>query len=53
VVERVVKIEMTFFIAVEGESRMVRGGWPAVAVWIQCFVFSSRGEAMGRSVAGR
>jgi hypothetical protein len=28
----------------EGRSRAVRGGWPTMMVWIQCFGFSSRGE---------
>jgi hypothetical protein len=41
------------FIAVEGRSRAVRGGWPAVVVRIQCFYFVSKGEATGRSIAGR
>jgi hypothetical protein len=47
VVERVTKIEMTFFIAVEDESWTIRGGWPATMTQIQCFDFGSRGEAMG------
>jgi hypothetical protein len=47
VVGRVTKIEMTFFIAVEGGSQAVRGGWAAVVVQIQCFDFGLRGEAMG------
>jgi hypothetical protein len=34
-----------FFIAAEGGSRMVRGGWSAAVVQIQCFGFGSRGEA--------
>jgi hypothetical protein len=34
------------FIAGEGASWIVRGGWPVVVVWIQCFDFGSRGEAM-------
>jgi hypothetical protein len=46
-------IEMIFFIAVEGVSRAVRGGWAAAAVWIQCFDFDSRGEVARGSVAGR
>jgi hypothetical protein len=50
---RVAKIEMTFFIAVEGQSRAVRVGWPVVVVPVQCFGFSSRGEATGRSIAER
>jgi hypothetical protein len=53
VVERVTKIEMTFFIIEEGDSRTVRVGWPAVVVWIQCFNFGLRGEVTGRSVAER
>jgi hypothetical protein len=28
----------------EGESRTVRGGWPAAVVRIQCFGFDSRGR---------
>jgi hypothetical protein len=32
VVGRVAKVEMTFFIAVEGGSHAVRGGWAAVVV---------------------
>jgi hypothetical protein len=47
VVERVGKVEMTFFIVVESESQTVRGGWPAVVVRIQCFSFSSREEVTG------
>jgi hypothetical protein len=35
------------FLAVEGGSWVVRGGWPATVVWIQCFSFGSRGEAIG------
>jgi hypothetical protein len=53
VVERVIKFEMTFFIAVEGGSQAVQGGWPAAVVWIQCFSFDPRGEAMRRSIAER
>jgi hypothetical protein len=53
VVKRVVKFEITFFIAVEGGCRIVRGGWSAVVVWIQYFSFSSRGEMTGQSVAKR
>jgi hypothetical protein len=41
------------YIAVEGGSRAVWGGWLAVAVRIQCFSFDSTGEATRRSVAGR
>jgi hypothetical protein len=44
---RVSKIEITFFIVVESESRMSRRGWPAVVVRIQCFSFGLRGEATG------
>jgi hypothetical protein len=46
VVGRVAKIEMTFFIAVEGGSQAVQGGWLAVVV-IQCFGFGSRWEVTG------
>jgi hypothetical protein len=35
------------FLAVEGGSWVVRGGWPATVVWIPCFSFGSRGEAIG------
>jgi hypothetical protein len=35
------------FIAVEDESRTVRGGWPTTVVQIKCFGFSSRGKATG------
>jgi hypothetical protein len=41
------------FIAVEGGSRVVRGGWLAMVVWIQYFGFRLRGEAIGWSIAGR
>jgi hypothetical protein len=41
------------FIAVEGGSQVVWGGWPVLVVWIKCFSFSSRWEAMGRSIAER
>jgi hypothetical protein len=41
------------FIAVEGGSQMVWGGWPVAVVRIQCFGFRSRGEARGRSIAER
>jgi hypothetical protein len=41
------------FIAVEGGSRTIRGGWPVAVVRIQCFSFGSRKEATGRSVAER
>jgi hypothetical protein len=41
----VIKVEMTFFIAVEDGSQSVRGGWTVVVVRIQCFDFGSRGEA--------
>jgi hypothetical protein len=53
VMRRVAKVEMTFFIAVDGGSRAVRGRWTAVKIRIQCFSFGLRGEAMGRSVAIR
>jgi hypothetical protein len=46
----VIKIEMIFFIAVDGKSQAVRGGWPAVVVQIQYFGFSSKVESMGRSI---
>jgi hypothetical protein len=49
----VTKVEMTFFIAVEGGSWAVRGGWPTVVVRIQYFGFDSKEEATGRSVARR
>jgi hypothetical protein len=35
------------FIAVEDRSWMVRGGWSAAVAQIQCFGFSSRGDATG------
>jgi hypothetical protein len=41
------------FIAVEGGSQAVQGGWLAAAVQIQCFDFSSKWEVTGRSVARR
>jgi hypothetical protein len=41
------------FIAVEGESRAIWGGWAAVVVQIQCSSFGSRGEATGWSITGR
>jgi hypothetical protein len=47
VVGRLAKVEMTFFIVVEGGSQMVRGGWPVVVVRIQYFDFGLRGEATG------
>jgi hypothetical protein len=47
VVGRITNVEMTFFIAMEGGSRVVRRGWPAVVVRIQCFGFSSREEPTG------
>jgi hypothetical protein len=53
VVGRMTKIEMYFFIALEGGSRAVQKRWPAVVVRIQCFDFDSRGEAMGQSIARR
>jgi hypothetical protein len=34
------------FIATEGESRTIHGGWPTVVLWIQCSSFGSRGESM-------
>jgi hypothetical protein len=43
VVERVTKIEMTFFIAVEGESQTVRGGWLEAVVLIQSLVLTQEG----------
>jgi hypothetical protein len=30
------------FIAVEGGSQAIQGGWLAAAVWIQCIGFISR-----------
>jgi hypothetical protein len=44
---RVIKVKMAFFIAVEGGSRAVWGGWPTVVMWIQYFSFGSRGEVTG------
>jgi hypothetical protein len=41
------------FIAVEGESRAVRGGWPMAVVRIQCSGFDLKGEAMGWNIGGR
>jgi hypothetical protein len=41
------------FISMEGQSRMVWGGWPMAVVWIQYFGFSSRWEVTGQSVVGR
>jgi hypothetical protein len=38
------------FITVEGDSRVVRGGWPMGVVRIQCFDFGSRGNAIRRSI---
>jgi hypothetical protein len=35
------------FIAVESGTQTVRGGWPTVVVWIQCFSFGSGGDATG------
>jgi hypothetical protein len=46
VVVRVIKIEMIFFIVVEGGSGAVQGGWHIVVVLIQCFDFDSRRNAM-------
>jgi hypothetical protein len=46
VVKRVTKIEMIFFIAVEGGSGAVRGEWHIVVVLIQCFDLDSRRNAM-------
>jgi hypothetical protein len=41
------------FIAVQGGSRVARGGWLAAVVQILCFGFYLIGEAMRRSVAER
>jgi hypothetical protein len=41
-----------FYSSVGWESA-VKGGWPTVVVWIQCFSFSSKGETTWRSIAGR
>jgi hypothetical protein len=41
------------FIAVESESRVVQREWSTDMVWIQCFSFSSRGEAIGWNIIGR
>jgi hypothetical protein len=49
----VIKLEIIFFITVEGVSQTVRGGWLAAAVRIQCFNFGLRGEAMEQSIAVR
>jgi hypothetical protein len=35
------------FITVESGSQVVRGGWLAAAVRIQCFNFGSRGKTTG------
>jgi hypothetical protein len=43
VMDKVTKVEMTFFIAVEGGSQAVWGGWLATVVRVQYFCFSSRG----------
>jgi hypothetical protein len=43
VMGKVTKVEMTFFIAVEGGSQAVWGGWLATVVRVQYFCFSSRG----------
>jgi hypothetical protein len=53
VVGKVVKVEKIFFIAVEGETLAVRGGWSAVMVQIQYLSFGSRGEATEQSVIRR
>jgi hypothetical protein len=45
-------IKMTF-LAVESVSWAVRGGWPTAVVQIQCFYFSSRGDATRQNVAER
>jgi hypothetical protein len=47
VVGRVTNVEMTFFIAMQGGSRAVRGWWLMAVVWIQYFDFVLRGEAKG------
>jgi hypothetical protein len=47
VMGRAAKIEMTFFIAVEGETWAIWGEWPAALVQIQCFDFGSRWEVTG------
>jgi hypothetical protein len=47
------KVKDDLFVAVEGGSRVVQGGWPTAVVQIQCFDFGSRGEAMGRNVVRR
>jgi hypothetical protein len=47
VVGRLAKVEMAFFIVVEGGIQTVRGGWPAVVVRIQYFDFGLRGEVTG------
>jgi hypothetical protein len=47
VLRTVTKVKMILFIAVEGESQTVRGGWPVTMVQIQYFSFGSIGEAMG------
>jgi hypothetical protein len=41
------------FIVVEGESQMIRVGWPVMMVRIQYFDLDSREEATGRIIAGR
>jgi hypothetical protein len=40
---RVINIEMTFFIAVEGESWVVRGGWPMTMVRFNDSVLTREG----------
>jgi hypothetical protein len=35
------------FIAMEGESRAIHGGWSVAVVRIQCFGFDWRGETTG------
>jgi hypothetical protein len=38
------KVEMTFFIEMEGGSRAVRAGWLVVVVQIQCFILAREGR---------
>jgi hypothetical protein len=45
VVERLINIEMIFFIAMKGGSWTVRVGWSMTVVRIQYFSFGLRGEA--------
>jgi hypothetical protein len=50
---RVTKIEIIFYIIVEGWNWIVRGGQLVAVVLIQCFIFGSREKATGQSVTER